>query len=452
MTTKYLEIDSQYRNRSLWPKPGEFEVIIQKSGQCESKHAQDPVSTATPKISFTSNRFQANTPNSPNIIGTVFLTGIGAANATTKTIIFQTDPGKLQQLKNYYKHAVVSISNSDERARIRHYEYMGGDKGRLYTDIDIIIADGTVITIEDPTDFSDPSYVHVFIPTGSNSPDDYIDNILYNESLNEFRTIIEYNSVLGTVKPGGDPVIGWLSTHNYSIRKTPPFLVTKAGAGSTPKNVILTKGSAAIGQFIRIPQTEYTNIVYPPQSEIRRIIDYIPNPPTAIVSPPFTANPTGEDIEILDFSYDNFHPFIYTGSKQNELIIYKIKLNSLVIPNQILSVGTGGKIAFYPYIYVHLTIEGQAKNILYSNNPHSTTVLFRASITDIQNLTASTFITLRGDDSTIQTIRFKTETNFKFKVTLPNGEVFETVLDENFSPMEPNPLIQISALFELTKI
>jgi hypothetical protein len=215
---------------------------------------------------------------------------------------------------------------------------------------------------------------------------------------------------------------------------------------------VLTTGSTSVGQFIRIPKTIYNNTTIPPEGEIRRVVVYDPNTLTATVSPGFTANPTGSIIEILPFSHDNFYPFVYTGSKQSELSAYEIKLNSLVVPNQILSTGDGGKIAFYPYLHVQLSVEGQATDIMYSNNPNARHILFKASITDIENLTESTFITLKGDDNMVQTVRFKTETNFKFKVTLPNGKVFTTILDENFSPHEPNSFIQISALFELKRI
>ena len=203
---------------------------------------------------------------------------------------------------------------------------------------------------------------------------------------------------------------------------------------------------------MRLPQTVYSNTVVPPEGEIRRVVAYDAGTLTATVSPGFSADPTGLVVEVLPFSYDNFYPFVYTGSRQQELGIYKIKLNSIVIPNQILSVGGGGKIAFYPYLYVELIItEKQASHLIYSNNPNTINSMFKVSITNIQNLTDSTFITLKGDNMT-QTVKFKTETNFIFKLILPNGSIFNTTIDEHMSPKQPNPLIQISALFEFERI
>lgn len=451
MATKYLEVNSTYRNRTLWPNPGEFEVLICKTGQRTSSNAEDPVSKAAPTFSFTSNLFEAITPGTTGVSGDIILTGIGQGNST-KVLVFETSAGELQQAENYYKHAVVSFAVSNERVRILRYDYMGNNKGKLIIDKDVIVEAGDTIRLEDPTDFSDPSFVHVFVPNGSNSPEDYRFSLLYNESLDQFRPIAGYDVTLGTLTLDGDPVIGWLATHQYSIRKERPSSVTTAAIGSTTTAVVLATGSTSIGQFLRIPKTIYDNTTVPPQGESRRVIAYNPNTSVATVSPGFTADPTGLRLEVLPFSYDNFYPFIYNGSKQSELSAYEIRLNSLVVPNQILAVGNGGKVAFYPFLYVQLSIEGQATDIMYSNNPNARHTLFKASVPNMQNLTESTFIKLEGDADMIQTVRFKTETNFKFKVTLPNGEVFATMMNDSFSPLEPNPLIQISALFELKRI
>ena len=78
-------------------------------------------------------------------------------------------------------------------------------------------------------------------------------------------------------------------------------------------------------------------------------------------------------IEILPFSYDNFNPFVYTGSlvSQQDMVCYEMQLISLTLPNYTLSVSQGGRIAFYPYIYIQIsnvsTTGAGLKNIIYSN-------------------------------------------------------------------------------------
>ena len=51
-----------------------------------------------------------------------------------------------------------------------------------------------------------------------------------------------------------------------------------------------------------------------------------------------------------------------------------------------------------------------------------------------------------------QTIKFKPNDTLLFSVTLPNGQQFDTIVDEKFSPSAPDPRIQISAMFGLRRI
>ena len=160
---------------------------------------------------------------------------------------------------------------------------------------------------------------------------------------------------------------------------------------------------------------------------------------------------------ILPFSYDNLNPFVYTGSlvSQQDMVCYEVELLNLVLPNFVLAVAGGGNIAYYPYVYVELSNVSAAgahlKNIIYSNNPNSTRVLFRAAIDDVPNPITSTFIKIDGDGA-VQTIKFKPNDTLKFRVTMQCGHTFETIQDEWFSPTIPNPTAQISAYFSLKRL
>ena len=160
---------------------------------------------------------------------------------------------------------------------------------------------------------------------------------------------------------------------------------------------------------------------------------------------------------LLPFSYDNFNPFVYTGSlvSQQDMVCYEIELLNLVLPNDILVVAGGGNIAYYPYVYVELSNVSASganlKHIIYSNNPNSTRVLFRAAIDDVPNPLNSSFIKIDGDGA-VQTVKFKPNDNLRFRVSMRNGETFETILEEWFSPLMPNPLAQISAYFSIKRV
>ena len=162
-------------------------------------------------------------------------------------------------------------------------------------------------------------------------------------------------------------------------------------------------------------------------------------------------------MEILPFSYDNYNPFVYTGSlvSQQEMVCYEIELLNLILPNAILACGEGGRIAFYPYVYVTLSNVSASgaglTNILYSNNPNATRVIFRVPIDDLINPLISTFVHLDGDGM-VQTMKFKPNDNLYFSITLANGEKYQTVLPEYYSPSMPNPAAQISACFTMKRL
>lgn len=454
MSTKYLEVDSTYRNRNLWPTPAQFELLISQSGQNLAATAVDPVSLSTPLLAFTSNSFRSNLV-SDTIIGTIIGTGIGTANSDT-LLVFSGEATELQQKENYYRHAVVrSLVDPEKTARILSYKYLGTDTAQATIDQPIHLAPADSFSICDPTDIS---LGLVFIPCGSNAEDAYVGKYLFNETVTEGRLITGYDSTTGLVAVQQPPALtGWSATDNFSIRKELPALSVAAGGASTTSSVVITGGSPIdgfyTGSFIRVPNVIYGNATtIAAEGETRRIIAYDGASMTATVSPPFSSSFPGFILEILSFSYDNFNPFVFSGSQEHEFVPYNIALKSLVVPNQTLKVGGGGQIAFYPYLYVELSpLEKPNNFITNSNNPNSRRALFRASIDDIQNLQSATFLTLKGDDMT-QTHQFKVGTNFRFRVFLPNGELFQTSIGETFSPQEANPLVQISALFGLRRV
>lgn len=176
---------------------------------------------------------------------------------------------------------------------------------------------------------------------------------------------------------------------------------------------------------------------------------------TGFVYPAFTATPSADQImELLSFTRDNYNPLAYSGSNdsQQNNVCYEIELLNVTLPNRILDSGYGSRISFYPYLYVEFyNGSNPDKNILWSNNPHATRMLFRVPVDDIPNLVTSSFIKL-DSDCCVQTVKFRPNDSMHFAVRLGNGELFKTVLEEDFSPSEPNALIQISAIFEIKRV
>ena len=340
------------------------------------------------------------------------------------------------------------------------------------------VVDGVGISISNASTPTDTEFPSLYIPTGENANNFYVNCIIQrvtntlDPSLVESRTIVGFN---GPTKLGYDgltrlaqldnPFSTFLPTDTIIIRRQAASESGTLAVAGTSKTTFTLPSSASsvedfyVGSFIRffgslspIPTTTTNG------DEVRKIVSYNSVTKVITVISGFTTTPPiGAIYEILPFTIDNANPFVYTGSmvSQQEMVCYEIKLVNLVLPNRILSVGKGSLITFYPYVYVQLSNVSASgagsKNIIYSNNPHSTKVLFRAPITDVPNLTSSTFIKIDGDGM-VQTIKFKPNDNLYFAVTLPSGEIFDTILPEFVSPRIPNVLGQISAMFAIRRV
>ena len=476
---RYLEVDSTYRNRNIWSKPGEFEILISQSGSKGKLDALDPVSLAMPIKTWVSNFFVNNTPGSASINVTVssFIVSnpsstvenrIGSTNTNT-TFYVTADIGSLQQADNYYTGAVMikydGLGNVIEKKRIVEYFYRGhtlndvNDRGEFTVESTFTTLDtGDVLSVSDPTDLSDVNFPLFFVPSGSNGTDSYTNYLLYNESLNDYRTITSFDPItkLLQINTTNNPIpISWKTTDFYDIRKQSPVLSRVTGGSTTISKIYITGVDIhSIGMFIRVTSSVLNPKFTSLYNSVSRISDY--NPAGFVtVNPPFVSAPMNYRVELLPFSFDNANPFVYSGSmiSQQEEVCYEVKLLNLILPNKTLV--TGSRIAFYPYVYVELsnisTPGSGLKNTIYSNNPNSTKMLFRAPVTDVAKPQVTTFLNLYGDDMP-QVIKMKINDSFKFSVRLQNGVLYETVEEESYSPSQANPRIQISAVFSFKRI
>lgn len=510
MNSRYLEIDSTYRNRNQYPLASNFIIPISQSGNKGYREALDPVSLEMPIFAWTSNYLNIINDNPSQSITGVFdepnFIDIKYESDLTTFVISTT--GKFQKLKNYYSGLVISNTSKNlpiiPRRRIINSKYLGSYmKPDSNTDTSIEM-DMTQITISGQFLESitltkwiieDPSYIaslkgnlsFLYIPSGGLQENTYINFLIYNETQKNFAKIISYDAITHIISFDVPESYIWKKEDNYCLRIETPHLYpyTKILPVSS-LNTIITDGEGLSPEFgyykdyfLRILPKKYKfdklqkskedNKTYNNQS--RKINQYIGDVTkdgvdkfystqyTFIVDTPFAEdiNLHHDTIEILKFSYDNYHPFIYTGStvSQQEMVCYKLELLDIILPNEILSIGTGGRIAYYPYVYVEISNVsapgGGLKNIIYSNNPNATKAIYRVPIYDIVNPSNSAFVKVDGDGM-VQTIKFKPNDNLQFSVTLPNGEYYKTISEEYFSPSMPNLYSQISACFCMERL
>ena len=467
---RYLEVESTFRDRNRFPLPSQFEIPISQTGRKLKMNAVDPVCNSSPILTWSGNKFNAVAGNL--ITGNIDLniSALGHSSDTNCFVITVVNDNHLQRQKNYYRGAIITVNiastGGTEVRRITEYEYLSNTKAKIcvLNSFSNNLANNDIFEITDPTDLSDLSNPYFFVPTGKPITDAYVGYILYNESRNDYKNIINYDPVSHLLKTNSIPAT-WLASDHYNIRNEIPSNVFQQGALTTLSTVQILLGSPIDnvynGNFVRIRAnnlTGYGNNLVSPQNESRRIVKYDALSGILTVTPSFSAIPSiTDDVEILPFSYDNLNPFVYSGSmvSQQQMVCYSIELINLILPNKILKVGRGNRIAFYPYVYVELTNVSNANsgvtNIIYSNNPNSSKMLFRLSINDTTNPSTSPFLKINGDKMT-QTIKFKPNDNLKFSVYLPSGELFETEEEEFYSPTKPNDLIQINALFSIKRL
>jgi len=536
INTRYIEINSSYRDRNLWPLSSEFEIPISQTGKKIIENSVDPICLSMPLFSWTSNNLfieGANTTGnvlSGNVIDPT-TDPLGYCSDNLTFIIVTNDPP--QQLKNYYIGLIIKDTQSADpqpTRRIISSIYLGYNNttSKYRTQISVfntftdIFKYGDAIEIRDPSDFSNINSPYLYIPDGSLQENSYIEYLIYNETLNQYRPISAYNSITHLITIDtttntlttnlSGPITSWTTKDNYSLRlKAPeipylgtvnPTIINTIDAIITPtkiKTINTTNYTIIINdpgnntlskiqneyrnEFLRIlpfgdVNTSDTDPYYeydpsPSNNQARRITNYLyykdnvtnnyfgvfsVYPGFNVTLPLYdTATSTGAKIEILSFSYDNFNPFAYSGSlvSQQDTVCYEIQLLSLTLPNSILAIANGGRNAFYPYVYVQLsnvsTSGASLKNIIYSNNPNSTNVIFRAPVYDTQDPLNTPFTRIDGGGM-IQTVKFKPNDNLYFKVTMYTGELYKSNVQEYYSPSIPNPRAQITAVFSIKRI
>lgn len=451
----YIDISSAYRNRQQWPLASNFKMSFSSSGQNGAATAQDPVALSYPVSSWTGFLFDMANLGFDNVpVFTVAFGGIGNS-MDEHGIIFIAAAGALQLEKNYYKHATLrNVANPTILNKISSYEFIGNNRGLFTFETPLAVVPGDQFSILDPTDVSDSSNPFLFVPNGSDHQDDYVGHFLWNETLNQCRTITHYNAYTGVLQlaTANNPVVGWNGNHNFSIRQETPNATFIAGPGTT-NTLINCIGSPQlssvdqiyVGWFLRVPNAIYDNSSAAPQGETRRIIAYNGTTKIATVLPSFSASPLGLPMELLPFSYDNDCPFSVKTVAPQETPVTTIRLHKLVLPNVVLK-HCGVKTQHLSHVYVELSSQDNpTSTMIYSNNPNANHAMFTATVSE----PGDTFIVTRGDKMK-QTVRFRLDTALHLVIRLPQGQLFEPIQSDTVSPSKPQSELQIRALFELS--
>lgn len=332
-------------------------------------------------------------------------------------------------------------------------------------------------------------YKDAYGRTASSLQGEYNGYYIYNHTTNTYQTISDYDPLLRLISY--DNSFNLINTFTNDIGSSylgldmtsysPAFSIRKVLPAEFGNTLTLVPGT--VNQFT-------TTSTAPNGSFVGSFIYIIPQPDDPILSTVSTlnyvdklsayafqikdwtngvitilgsvnladyANGTldGRAYEVILYTKDNYSSLNYSGSmvSQNESVCYEIELISLILPNVTLK--TGSRIAFYPYVFVEFTNVSapvnSGKNIIYSNNPNALHAMFICPINDTTNPLISSFTKIDSAGMT-QTVKFKPNDSLRLRIYLPNGDLFEPVEQDTQPPLPPVPRLQLQAVFSVKRI
>lgn len=436
--TEYIEINSTNRDRNKYNIPSQFTIPYNRNNHT----IRDPICESSPLITWT-----------PSLID---LTGSIVENLSEDTTRFIVSSDKFlfddeNKVKDpyYYNISNFEIIDDDneigkivETGLISKIEYINKYEKQPNEPNE---CHNYWVTPKNPIKSSlnkkkfkltNPTKVEngIFYVPGNEERDNfYNEYILWNDSVtsnsdptNKWRKINRYNGSSHQIGVNNPPPL-WDPGHQYNIRKVNPVIIDNLNTYfSSVQNSIVPDN--LLNSYIRDPTKE---IFYKVENWLQT--------QTSIQNP-----------EFLRFTVDNFIPLKYSGVlNQKNVLCHEIELINLIVPNKELK--NGGRITQYSHLLVKLyDNNSNLRNNVYSNNSNIIKYLFKVSIDTSPNC-ITPFIKLDGNKQKY-ILRINPHSEINFGVYLPDGTPLETLESERFSPSEPNPHIQISATFSITKL
>lgn len=432
VAVRYLDIDSTYRDRALYPLQGEFVALASDTGVSGAKTAltsRDPVTRSYPIATFQG--------NSLPIIGTI-TGGTAGAPKLQPVSFFSSDP-------TVYKGAAITNTTTGETSRISSFI--------VQDDQAILVFPFSAVAPGDGFQISDPSTRDaVFLANLQTqvNPTNLVGYYLVDETTGESRQITAYSALTNSIVLDTPFTAAWSVNDTYAIVESLSTVQSGTATAMTATTITLDPGltpSTVVGQFldIRAPGPLYHTS--------RIITAYDPGTGVATVNSPFTtlvAVPGA--YAILPFSYDSSSS-LGSGTGTIESGLYTVNLLTLILPNVEIAATPSKRLSSFPYLYVELgnMSERATPGQLITNNPYGRRALFKTPVFDTSNVLASDFIKLNGSGIS-QLIQFNPSEDVYVRVLLPGGSVFATSVPDFSPPAPPNSSLQISLTFSLSRV
>jgi len=477
---RQLEIDSRRRNRNEYPLNSDFVVPFYGSVVAKnSSTASDPVLNGMIYYSW-SNFFLFQGKVQPDSTDSVIIIDLAQTPSPPSTIV------------NFYNGMAIFMfhqnGTSDFRV-ITSYDPTTLSLTLQLSSSNVLAGDSYMIL---PATSSSYVYVNA-IDQNTNHvntmAEAYRGYYVVDETLSYGTAIVgsvisSYNSSLRYLYLQTNLPSNYQPTDSFTIRNTPllekwalvdsPYINRDPAFGPVGPVVILPFGASLkdgyyVGLYIYLPQAQPPSVEQSPPVLVtphtafrviayRVIYDSVTQQYKGNAFVQYDGNAAlpgaGAIVNICSFAYDNFVPLNYIGSMVSLTTArcYEVTLVELTLPN--VSLISGSRIAFYPYVYVELknvtSSETASDATTYSNNPDGNRALFIAPVTDIIQPMNSAFVKLGNDMKKI--IKFRPNDSFRFSVTLPNGAYFQPQNSDLLSPYPPYNNLQVHAVFSIKPV
>ncbi len=289
-STRYLEIDSTYRNRSEYSSPANFTVEISQTGTKGREQALDPVSNAAPILEW-HNSFQENSlATSVNDISMspVFL----PSQYGNTTFQINSSTGTFRQVKNYYIGACIYVVRNTNLYMRRIISYTPIDIDTALITLDSPMADEafatTTAVIQNPSLLATTTanaVINLFIPNGSNIDNFYngyyVHVLAAGVNPEESRLITSYSGTTHLATLESATTYDWVANYsNFSIRRELPTMNGAIYGISTnlrniqldvdllPNTSLRQYNNWAIRMIVPVPVFPLSTIVAPFQQQL----------------------------------------------------------------------------------------------------------------------------------------------------------------------------------------
>lgn len=425
-----FEINSEFRNRNLYPNCGDF-VVETNNYQNSKTSAVDPVCNSMPIFSWVPNFNETGTIQTNSNINLEF----------TEFFILFNSIQVQSSIRDFLTGCILKSNTLN--LKILRSKQIGPLLFQIICPKINSITIGETVTISDFTSFSN---VIVRAPTN-------IDfgqyTILYNETRNDHVKIINCNLKTRILNIENKDLSTWTINDNLNIRNDLPLGLVNIVA-TTQNSFTISVNLAKTNEFnwVRLRLANYSSSLLT-DTWARRIISINGNVIT--FSPSLTVLPAINSLlEVLNFSYDNAYPL---QNITNDITIpYYANLEMLTLPNIEIY---NGSLMSIPHLLIELNNSNASvsqKHLINSNNPFVNESIWIAKLDPTSIGNPELRFTTANTRQTDQKLIFNINEPLMIKVKLPNGKIFKPIVGDTLMPSAPIQDLNLKLVFDFKNV